>query len=222
MSKVRLSIAACTLRNGRATVSKDLNFETMLNPSSYKHNLNITYNRTTALGKASQDVKFNTAGGDTLSFDLLIDATGAVEPVTPDGSVLKRIKFLKKVAYDYDGGKHEPNVVRVLWGGFLFYGRLTSMTIDYTLFKPSGEPLRAKLGLTFVGSMSSKEESLQSKRSSPDLTHVVEFKAGDSLPLLCQRIYDDSSYYTAVARYNGITNFRAIAPGRKLLFPPLR
>jgi nucleoid-associated protein YgaU len=110
-------------------------------------------------------------------------------------------------------------LVRILWGKLIFFGRLQKLIIDYTLFKPSGEPLRAKIDLSFVGTMSAKEESLEAKRSSPDLTHEVQFQAGDSPPLMCHRIYGDSAYYAAVARYNNIFNFRAIRPGTTL-FPP--
>ena len=70
--------------------------------------------------------------------------------------------------------------------------------------------------------MSQEEESLRANRKSADLTHVVEVRAGDTLPLLCYRIYRDSHYYTQVARLNNITDFRDIKPGTKLFFPPLR
>lgn len=104
----------------------------------------------------------------------------------------------------YDGENHEPNHVRLLGGSLIFCGRLESMSVEYTLFKPSGKPLRAN-------------------RSSPDLSHVIEVKAGDdALPLLCDRVYKDCSCYLEVARVNHITHFRDIAPGRKLHFPPLR
>jgi len=87
---------------------------------------------------------------------------------------------------------------------------------------PSGEPLRAKVDLAFVGTMGTKEEALTANRSSPNLTHVVLVKAGDSLPLLCHRIYGDSAYYAAVARYNRIANFRVIRPGPKIVFTAVR
>ena len=54
------------------------------------------------------------------------------------------------------------------------------------------------------------------------MTHVVEFKSGDSIPLLCYRIYGNGAYYKKVARFNNITNFRNITPGTKLRFPSLR
>ena len=86
----------------------------------------------------------------------------------------------------------------------------------------SGEPLRAKIKLAFSGFMSKEEEALRANRSSPDLSHLIEVKAGDTLPMLCYRVYKDCSYYLEVAKVNDITNFRDIKPGSKLHFPPLR
>jgi LysM repeat protein len=135
--------------------------------------------------------------------------------------VKTQLSQLNAVVYNYDGSDHEPNIVRLLWGSLIFYGRLDSMSVTYKLFKPSGEPLRALVKLAFTGFVSKSEESLKAKRSSPDLTHVVEVKAGDTLPLLCNRIYKDCSYYLDVAEVNGIDHIRDLKPGQKLYFPPL-
>jgi nucleoid-associated protein YgaU len=70
--------------------------------------------------------------------------------------------------------------------------------------------------------MSKEEEALRANRSSPDMSHLIEVKAGDTLPLLCYRVYRDSSYYLEVARQNKLTDFRDLKPGSKLHFPPLR
>jgi nucleoid-associated protein YgaU len=75
--------------------------------------------------------------------------------------------------------------------------------------------------LQFVGSMSKSEEQLVSNRSSPDLSHIVLVREGDTLPLLCASIYGDPSYYPDVARFNGLLEFRDLKPGAKLHFPPL-
>ena len=103
----------------------------------------------------------------------------------------------------------------------IFFGRLESMATQYTLFKPSGDPLRAKVDLGFTGFMSTKEAELVSNRSSPDLSHRIEVRQGDTLPLLCSRIYGDPLYYLDVARFNGLSDFRRLTPGAKLHFPPL-
>jgi hypothetical protein len=168
---------------------------------------------------------FDKMGQDTLTFnEIVIDGTGAVPAsmasgVTPD--VKTQIDLLTQIVYAYSGQKHEPPWVRLLWGSLIFFGRLSSMTLNYTLFKPNGEPLRAKVTLAFLGAMSPQEEALRANRSSPDLSHRIMVVDGDTLPLLCHRVYRDSSYYPEVAQINRLTNFRRLKPGSVLLFPPL-
>ncbi len=225
--KKKLSISPCTL-DSAGNISVDASkkaFEVMLNPSAYSHNLSINYNKKKTLGQSGNESKFNAVEPEKVSFDMVIDGTGVVNlPIPGIGSpdVKTQVQQLQDIVYTYDGSKHEPNHVRLLWGSLIFFGRMESMSLDYTLFKPSGEPLRAKVKLSFVGAMSKEEESLKANRSSPDLTHVVEVKAGDTLPLLCYRIYNDSAYYLDVARINHLVNFRNLKPGTKLHFPPLR
>lgn len=206
------------------TLSKDLSFTVMLNPATYKHDKSINYSGAGAAnipqGASAATPKFKNTGSEKLSFNITIDGTGALGVCSC--SVSDQTEILNKVVYAYKGDTHEPNIVQVAWGDLFFTGRLTSMSTEYTLFSPDGKPLRAKITLAFTDYMSIREEALKANKSSPDLTHMVEVKAGDSLPLLCDRIYKNSAYYLEVAKANGITNFRNIKPGTRLNFPPLR
>ena len=222
--KDKLMISACTVdTSGNIAVDKSKSFTFMLNPSEYDHSYAIGYSRKDAIGQSGSDTKFGGIKPEKLKFSTLIDCSGAVSGVDAAASDVKtQIKALKDIVYTYDGTKHEPNHVRVLWGSQIFFGRLESMAVENTMFKPSGEPLRARVQLGFIGFMSKEEEALRANRSSPDMSHQIEVKAGDTLPLLCYRVYKDSSYYVEIARINNMTDFRDIRPGIKLLFPPLR
>lgn len=224
--KKKLKISPCTVdADGNVKVSTGTAFEVMLNPSSYSHAYSISYNDKEALGQTGSDTKFSGVKPEQVNFDIVIDGTGVVNQSTSGSSsadVKTQIKQLSDIIYKYDGDKHEPNHVRLLWGSLIFFGRLESMSVEYTLFKPSGEPLRARIKLAFKGFMSKEEEALRAKRSSPDLSHLIEVKAGDTLPMLCYRVYKDCSYYLEIAKVNNITNFRDIKPGINLHFPPLR
>jgi hypothetical protein len=136
-------------------------------------------------------------------------------------SVKQQIEALRNTVYTYVGEKHEAPVVQVVWGSLIFYGRAEGMKFDYTLFMPNGEPLRAKITLNFVEYTSAAEIAKESQPRSPDLTHLVTVRAGDTLPLLCEQIYRDPAYYLEVARINGLTAFRQLEPGLTLRFPPL-
>jgi hypothetical protein len=223
--KQKLTLNECKVNDGKITVVQSNKFEVMLNPSNYSHKQSICYNKKKILGQLGNENKFSALNSDNVNFSMVIDGTGVINLPTHDigsSDVKTQIKQLNSVIYKYDGNDHEPNQVRLLWGSFILFGRLESISTDYTLFKPNGDPLRAKVSLAFVGFMSKEEESLKANRSSPDLSHLVEVKAGDTLPLLCYQVYKDCSYYREVARINKLSDFRHLIPGSKLHFPPLR
>ena len=153
----------------------------------------------------------------------MLDGTGVVADAAGQ-SVADQMRTLKAIVYSYNGSNHEPNVVKIAWGRGLaaFYGRMESMSASYTLFRPSGEALRAKVELGFISFSTQMEEALMAQRSSPDMTHVVRVRAGDTLPLLCERIYRDASKYLEIARLNGLDGFRSLPPDTVLNFPPMR
>ncbi|MDC8760334.1 CIS tube protein [Janthinobacterium fluminis] len=197
-------------------------FEVLINPSGYQHELNVKYNKCLTLGQSGSHIQFNAAHSEQIKLpQLVFDGTGVVA-LYGMKSVATLIKELLTLVYYVNGTSHEPNLVRFQWGaGMMFIGRVTKIDIDYTLFKPNGNPLRAKVTLHVLSDMSVQEILLRANKSSPDLSHLVEVRAGDTLPLLCNRIYRDPGYYMAVARFNGLVNFRDLKPGTQLRFPPL-
>lgn len=223
-TKSRMTIVRYTVdKTGTTAIDDSVSFKVMLNPADVKHNRAIVYDETKAQGAPAIDPKFAAAGVETLAFALVVDGTG-VAPLLPGETrrdVKTQLDQLNKVVYQYVGNQHEPGRVRLLWGTLIFFGRMQTMSTHYTLFKPSGAPLRAKVDLSFLGAMSKRETELVSNLSSPDLTHLVEVRDGDTLPLLCNRIYGDPGYYLDVARFNQLTDFRKLKPGGKLHFPPL-
>ncbi|MBI1835301.1 MAG: peptidoglycan-binding protein [Burkholderiales bacterium] len=172
------------------------------------------------LGQSGSEAKFHASQPEKLSLkELVLDGTGAVPGTTM--TVKQQVESLRDAVYTYVGMKHEAPIVQVVWGSLIFYGRVENLKFDYTLFKPNGEPLRAKISLTFVEYISPAEIVKEEGKKSPDLTHLVQVRAGDTLPLLCDRIYRDSRYYMDVARINGLSSFRHLTPGMTLRFPPL-
>lgn len=221
----KLELTACSIEEGQVKINKSKTFSVMLNPSSVSLKQSISYNKQQSMGQLDSESKFQAYNSQTLSFEMLLDGTGAIvsnNDKNKNDEVKSQIDKINDIVYDYDGHKHEPNHVRVLWGSLIFFCRLDNMSTQYSLFKPDGDPLRAKLNMSFSGFMSKKEQSLTANRSSPDLTHVIQVKAGDTLPALCYQIYKDASYYIEIARLNHLTNFRVLQAGSTLHFPPLR
>jgi hypothetical protein len=220
--KTLLTISGCNLsKDGVLSVDKSRPvFKALINPAGYEHGFAINYSKNKALGQAGTEAKYDITQAEKLTLkSLLLDGTGAVPGEVI--AVRDQVDTLCKAVYNYVGTLHEAPIVQVVWGALLFYGRVESLKFDYTLFKPNGEPLRAKVSLNLVEYKSPPEIVKESKQSSPDLTHLIVVRAGDTLPLLCERIYRDPSYYLEVARINGLTAFRQLEPGTSLRFPPL-
>jgi len=189
-----------------------------INPEKYahKHSTALTKSRTT--DTAGVTTKFNVHEPQNVSFEFYFDATGVVPGMT---SLPDAIKTFTDLVYTYNGDIHSPNYLRLLWGALNFECRITSLNIDYLLFNPNGIPLRAKLNVTFNEYLSPQKIALLAKKQSPDLTHARVAVAGDTLPLMCFRVYQDSKHYLDVARINNLSDFRNLKPGQQIFFPQL-
>lgn len=194
----------------------------LINPSQYVHRRGIRYNSEGPIGKSGTSPKFSGYEDESVNFEVIYDATGVVPHTVKDFSGIKSsIDRLLKVVYSFNSGAHEPNFVQIAWGSFVFRGRMTDCTITYTLFKPDGTPLRASISLAFNGFSSERDSLLRANLSSPDMSHVIRVKEGDTLPLLCYQVYKDPSLYLEVAEFNGLRELRNLTPGDRLVFPPV-
>lgn len=220
--KALLKISGCKkAADGAVSVdSARAVFQALINPAGYDHNFAVRYTQSTVLGATGGEKKFNVAQSEKLNLKaLVLDGTGAVPGALIP--VKDQVNSLRKAVYNYVGTNHEPPILQVVWGSLLFYGRVESLKFDYTLFAPNGEPLRASISLSFVEYTTPAEEVKEKAAGSPDLTHLVMVRAGDTLPLLCERIYRNPAYDQQVARINNLTTLRQLEPGMRLRFPPL-
>ncbi len=197
--------------------SKVGDYEVQINPEKYTHAFSTSF-----VDQASDTArvisKFKTQQPQDISFDFYLDATGVVPGVT---SVSDEIKKFRNIAYNYNGEAHSTNYLKLLWGDLTFKCMLSSLTVEYTLFSPSGTPLRAKLAAKFREHYTPEEVEKESKKSSADLSHSRTVVAGVSLPLMCHRIYRDGKYYIAVARANDMNDVFDLVEGATVKFPPL-
>ena len=161
-------------RTGAVQLDEQTCFEAQINPAEFSHSFGIQYSKTKAQGSPGEEPKFSGMDEERVSFSIVLDGTGVVPPVNkqpPD--VKSQLAQLTKVVYEYLDIKSEPPYVRVLWGTLIFFGRLESLRSQYTLFKPSGDPLRAKVEMSFVGAMSKEERSRVTSRISTSTRNVT-------------------------------------------------
>lgn len=191
-------------------------FSMLVNPVEYSENSGIIYNNPQSVGEKSPT--FKGLEGKKFSMKFYLDNTGVI---IGSNSIDDSIKKLEKVCEKYVGKTHETPFLKVVWGTLNFKGRLSSKSVKYTLFAADGEPLRAEVDLQISQFVDVETEEKEKNTSSPDLSHLFTVKAGDTLPQLCKEVYGSIGYVTDVARVNGLSGFRHLAPGTKLFFPPL-
>ncbi|HEY1255737.1 MAG TPA: hypothetical protein VGF01_13245 [Terracidiphilus sp.] len=193
-------------------------YTVQINPETYSQQYATKFICDEAVNTGGVINKFVVQKPQDLGLEFYLDATGVLPGVLSVNDDLDRFK---SIVYSYNGTIHSPNYLRILWGQLTFDCRLETLNVEYTLFTPSGVPLRAKLTTTFQQYLSPEKMQLQARNSSPDLTHSRITSSRDTLPLLCFQIYGDSKYYLDIARINGLDNFRDLQPGQKIVFPPL-
>lgn len=220
---------------------KDQEYTALVNPDQIVLDTKIEYETTSTDGQSGGEKTFKGITSPNLTLKLLFDGTGvlpnpslsdtaaatvnavtaALDEGTELSSVNTQIEAFKKVAEFYYGDTHEPRSVQIAWGELLFKGRLETFKVTYTLFNPDGSPLRATGDAMFVGSVDVVTRKKKENNTSPDLTHIRTVHEGDTLPLMCDRIYRNPKLYLEIARVNGLSNYRNLEVGSKLFFPPI-
>lgn len=221
----------------RRSKSKPNPISLPVNPESFTQNFKIKLNIQQGQGNQGTNASYKGTAPEELKLDFILDGTNTIqgynsklefnpeidkksdEPALP---VKDQLKIFMDTVYNMNGEIHRPHFLKVHWGdGFKFPCILSNLDLNYTLFKPNGDPLRVKVSATFLNYIAQKERVARERKKSPDLTHVRLVKAGDRLDGMTHDIYKDSKYVTQIARVNGLTSFRKLKTGLELIFPPL-
>jgi|SRR5690554_6320369 len=206
-------------------------FEAFINPDEITISYQTNIDHTSTVGQTGTPGVFLSSTPMEISLKFYLDGTKAsgVLKSHTGGEVTVSDKIVEFYnACGYNPNRHRPRFVQIFWGNLslmrfhphVFCGCLKSVSVNYKLFNSNGTPLRAIINATFVESVPPEKRDSAAKASSPDLTHVRVVKEGDTLPTMSHKIYGDYSYYLEVAKVNGLTNFRSLEPGTKIVFPP--
>ncbi len=202
---------------GPIPIPSGLPYVVMFNPENYSVSEKIHYDNRAGLGAASAEQRFCRKEEPSFSFEFTIDGTGASGEKR---EVILDIELLKTTV-GFNGSEHKPNTLLLVWGTMIKICVLEKMEVKYTLLRDNGIPLRAVVTATFLGHTKKVLGALIDHLFSPDLSHRRMVKAGDTLPLMCNSIYDKPHFYLEVAKANGLTNFRKLKKGQTLDFPPV-
>ena len=217
----KMSILAYSKRT--LTGKEDDRFDVPINPENYSRNVKLKYDQTQGLGAQGNNEEYLSTDPETIKFEFIFDNTGTIMGNTLDGTpVADQIEHFLRVTTKLNNGRHCPYLLKIIWGDLSFSCQLNDVAINYTLFNPAGEPIRAKLAATFKEYLHPVKRVQKEDKSSPDLTHLRQLKEGDSLSLLTVDIYNDKKFLLQVAKINGLSSFRNVRTGQQIYFPPIK
>jgi hypothetical protein len=202
-----------------------LTFTTPINPETFTKTNHIELDTSRGHGQPGTNPKYKSTAPEELKIEFVLDGTKTMEGYVEkykNVEVTEQIRNFTDCVYKYEGKIHRPRFLIVHWGSEIrFPGVLSHMDINYTLFSPNGNPLRAKITATFVKYESEQAIAAAARMSSPDLTHFRTVRAGDRLDLMAFNIYNDSGLLMQVARTNDLVSIRKLRAGQELFFPPI-
>ena len=195
-------------------------YTALVNPETYSIEIKYEFEKAQGHGTTASKQQFKVKLPEEMSFEFLFDNTGIIDG-KPRESIAADIDNFKKFLMDYDGNSHQPRFFKFVWGTDLFKGRCSALNINYKLFNPDGSPIRAICKVALKQATDEELRVIKQNDKSSDLTHYRVVQKGDTLPLMCFKIYGDSSYYLQVAKVNKLHNFRNLETGMELFFPPI-
>ena len=95
-----------------------------------------------------------------------------------------------------------------------------SLTIQYILFHPNGEPIRATVELELAQAEKAQQGQNPTTRAIAGL-RVHRVLDGDSLPSIAYDAYGDATRWRPIAEANGIDNPLSLRRGSELTIPRL-
>lgn len=189
------------------------------NPKELKIAKSAKWKRESQRNRRSSAVpEFSGSEPVKLTLDMFLDATEKM-----DGSVVAAVEKLFALVVptseSLSAGKACPPVVIFRWGGLTgFVAFVTQVQVTYSLFTPSGTPVRATAQVALEEL--TPEYPAQNPTSGSDHlrnTHIVV--AGDTLAGLAFREYGDAGRWRDIADVNGIDDPLRIRPGMTLMLP---
>jgi len=198
---------------------KQLEFEAMFNPATYSEKYAVEYKQDDNKGASGGAPKFSHIKPREFTFEFMLDGTGVSGKKV---DVNEQVNLFLTVAMQYNGEKHSPNYLKLLWGRLVTRTVLKNIDIVHTLLDKKGFPIRSKITATFAEFLEDEYRVRSENAQSPDLTHIRKVTVKSKLPLMVKKEYDNHLYYLSVARVNGLNNFRRLRENTNIKLPPIR
>jgi len=195
--------------------------EFLFNPTEYSLSKSNSWDSVAIVGFDVPPTEFQGGNPTTLSLDLFFDTYEMNQDVrTYTDKVFKLTKISDETRRNSQRGR--PPRVLFNWGRvFSFQAVITSLSITYTLFKPDGTPVRAKMKLELQECEDASIQPPQNPTSQGFWGHKVHVvQPGDTIGLIAYKHYENPRSWRLIADTNGLDNPKDLRPGQVLEIVP--
>ena len=190
------------------------NIRVMFNPEEYTLNRDVNFAQTAIPGLSAPVIQFVNGNMQTLEMELFLDTYEEQKDV-------RALTHELTALMEPNSRTHAPPVLIFTWGSLVFRCVLARASQNFTMFLPSGIPVRARLQVTFNEFRNVDLEAKEVKRETADYTksHVVQ--EGESLGTIAWEEYGDATLWRPIAIANGIVDPTAKLAAVPLVVPSL-
>src|SRR4051812_27921082 len=207
-------------------IEGDAPIKCWFNPKDYKVQKVNLWNTNPVVGNGLPPAQFGGGNSRELSLELLFDAAQDEDVGGVTDRLLKMMEVSEKFASSKNSGR--PPMVTFAWGATLSFRAVAKqLSIQYTMFRPDGLPIRAQASLTLVQVEAAVGKSRGEGKKSPQNpttraiaglgSHVV--RDGDTLQSIAHASYGDPTLWRPIAEANHIDDPMRLRRGAALSIP---
>ncbi|MBS1789184.1 MAG: peptidoglycan-binding protein [Acidobacteria bacterium] len=197
------------------------------NPTEYSIEKSAQIAEIAIPGIDSPILQFIRGQNEKLTLELFFDTTGGGrgDDTGGMGDGAKDVRDKTRSIYQLvkiQPKTHAPPRIQFTWGSLSFRAIVESVQQKFTLFSPSGIPLRATVTVSFREYKTLEEQLKELKLQSSDHTKQRVIQQGDTLNHIAFEEYDNPSEWRRIVEANprAIVNPRRLIPGIALEIPP--
>ena len=206
-------------------------FECLFNPTEYSYSMTNNWTPKRANLREMSHLEYTGGDNSSMTLDLFFDT---VEPRKMGGRTVMDVReYVKKlqefmtpsVAVNGSQNRHKrPPYLLFQWGDqYSFKSVLKTMSVRYTLFSQTGEPIRCTASVTLL-SVESDSEVNQPGTNPTSFSEPGhkrrEVMPQDTLALIAYQEYGNPGRWRHIAEANGIEDPQDLRPGQVLAIPP--
>jgi hypothetical protein len=218
--------APTNFQKAKLEIEGDEPIECWFNPKDYSIQKANNWEVKPVVGAGLPKAQFGGGNARELSLELLFNSA----PDSDVGGISDRLFKMMEVNQAFASAKNSgrPPMVTFAWGGNLSFKAVAkSLSVQYTMFRPDGMPIRAQAKISLVQVQDAVGKSKGSGKKDPQNpttraiaglgSHIV--REGDSLQSIAYASYGDPTQWRAIAEANDIDDPLRLRRGQALSIP---